>query len=102
LSPRGVIHAGDCIDTGDQANAKAQRTEWSAYVGAFGLTGNDGKLRFPIYEVHGNHDAPRGDGLAVQQIIARNKTRPGVTNTSPNGLHYSWDWDDIHFVCLGI
>src|SRR6476469_5550725 len=32
LPPRGVIHAGDCIDTGDQANVKAQETEWAAFT----------------------------------------------------------------------
>lgn len=101
-SPRGVIHAGDCIDTGDQANVKMQETEWTAFALDFGLTGKDGKLRLPIYEVHGNHDSPRGEGLAVKRIIERNKTRPGVTNISKNGLHYSWDWGHVHFVNLGI
>src|SRR5215203_5233415 len=28
LAGRGVIHAGDVIDTGDQANVKMQETEW--------------------------------------------------------------------------
>ena len=102
LSPRGVIHAGDCIDTGDKANVKMQETEWAAYADAYGLTGKDGKLKVPVYEVHGNHDSPRGDGLAVKKIIARNKTRPGVTNSSVNGVHYSWDWGGVHFINLGI
>jgi predicted phosphodiesterase len=102
LEVRGVIHAGDVIDTGDQANVKAQETEWAAFVRDYGLTGKDGKLKLPIYEVHGNHDSPRGDGLAVQRIIERNKTRPGVTNRSKNGLHYSWDWGHVHFINLGI
>jgi predicted phosphodiesterase len=102
LAPQGVIHAGDCIDTGDKANVKMQETEWSAFVNAYGLTGKDGKLKVPVYEVHGNHDSPRGDGLAIKKIIARNKTRPGVTNTSKTGVHYSWDWGGVHFVNLGI
>jgi len=102
VSPRGVIHAGDCIDTGDQSNVKMQETEWTAFANDFGLTGKDGKLKLPIYEVHGNHDSPRGDGLAVKKIIERNKIRPGVTNVSRNGLHYSWDWGNVHFVNLGI
>ncbi|MBX7106309.1 MAG: metallophosphoesterase [Gemmataceae bacterium] len=102
LAPRGVIHAGDCIDTGDKANEKMQESEWAAFADAYGLTGKDGKLRVPVYEVHGNHDSPRGDGLAVRKITERNKTRPGVTNTSKNGVHYSWDWGGVHFVCLGI
>ena len=102
LAPRGVIHAGDCIDTGDKANVKMQETEWAAFADAYGLTGKDGKLKVPVYEVHGNHDSPRGDGLAVKKIVARNKTRPGVTNASKNGVHYSWDWGGVHFVNLGI
>ena len=102
LAPRGVIHAGDCIDTGDKANVKMQETEWAAFADAYGLTGKDGKLKVPVYEVHGNHDSPRGDGLAVKKIIERNKTRPGVINASKNGVHYSWDWGGVHFINLGI
>ncbi len=52
--------------------------------------------------MHGNHDSPRGDGLPIHQIVERNKNRPGVTNISKNGLHYSWDWDNVHFINLGI
>jgi predicted phosphodiesterase len=99
---RGVIHAGDCIDTGDKANVKMQETEWAAFADTYGLSGKDGKLKVPVYEVHGNHDSPRGDGLAVKKIIERNKNRPGVTNASKNGVHYSWDWGGVHFVNLGI
>ena len=102
LAPRGVIHAGDCIDTGDKANVTMQQTEWAAFADAYGLTGADGRLKVPVYEVHGNHDSPRGDGLAVQKIAGRNKTRPRVTNVSRNGVHYSWDWGRVHFVNLGI
>jgi hypothetical protein len=40
--------------------------------------------------------------LAVQKIIARNKSRPGVMNVSASGVHYSWDWDGVHFINLGI
>ncbi len=79
-----------------------QETEWAEFADAYGLTGKDGKLKVPVYEVHGNHDSPRGDGLAVKKIIARNKTRPGVTNVSKTGVHYSWDWGGVHFINLGI
>ena len=67
LPPRGLIHAGDCIDSGDKPHTTMQETEWAAFADGFGLTGKDGKLKLPIYEVHGNHDSPRGDGLAVQE-----------------------------------
>jgi len=103
--PKGVIHAGDVIDSGDKGgtlHAQMQRTEWSAFEADYGLKGGDGRLKWPVYEVHGNHDSPRGDGYAVEQIKARNKQRPGLTNISENGLHYSWDWGGVHFVNLGI
>lgn len=101
-APRGVIHAGDCIDTGDKANVKMQATEWSAFSDTFGVTGREGKLKVPVYEVHGNHDSPQGDGLAVKKMIERNKNRSGLKNVSPSGAHYSWDWGPVHCVNLGI
>jgi len=103
--PRGVIHAGDLIDTGDKqggVTGEMQKTEWAAFVADYGLTGTDGRLRWPIYEVHGNHDSPHGRGLAIEKIIERNQKRPGVTHRSSNGLHYSWDWGNVHFVNLGL
>lgn len=101
LAPRGVIHAGDCIDTGGRPNPAGQ-TEWAAFAAAFGLTGKDGRLRLPVYEVHGNHDSTREHGLVLEKIIERNKSRPGVASVSKNGLHYSWDWGEVHFVNLGL
>ena len=95
---RGVIHGGDCIDTGDKPKVEMQRTEWAGFEQYYGLTGRDGRLQLPLYEVHGNHDSPRGDGYAVQRIRERNKNRPGLTAISENGLHYSWDWGGVHFV----
>ncbi|MFM2093529.1 MAG: hypothetical protein RIS70_653 [Planctomycetota bacterium] len=103
--PRGVIHAGDLIDTGDKqggVTGEMQKTEWAAFVADYGLTGTDGRLRWPIYEVHGNHDSPHGRGIAIEKIIERNQKRPDVTHRSSNGLHYSWDWGNVHFVNLGL
>lgn len=34
-------------------------------------------------------------------IMERNKHRTRITNVSENGLHYSFDWGDYHFVSLG-
>ena len=104
-SPRGVIHSGDLIDTGDKnggVHTQMIETEWAAFADEFGLTGKDARLKYPLYEVHGNHDSPAGAGLPVQKIIERNKTRPGLKTVSENGLHYSWDWGPIHFINLGI
>ena len=97
--PRGVIMTGDLTNDGTPG-------EWQAYAGQWGLTGHDGLLHYPVFEGAGNHDgapssaAPGDAGHVRRQIIERTRRRPGVTNVSANGLHYSWDWDDVHFVML--
>lgn len=104
-TPNGLIHAGDLIDSGDKNGGvypKMHQTEWAGFSADYGLTGKDGRLKYPVYEVHGNHDSPPGDGLVVRKIVERNQTRPGVTHVSKSGLHYSWDWGTVHFVNLGI
>ena len=103
--PRGIIHVGDLIDSGDQTDAvhlEMQQTEVRAWLDAYGLNGEGGVLKYPVYEIHGNHDAPLGKSAVMPHLIERNRKRTGVTNISPNGLHYSWDWGPVHFVCLGI
>ncbi|MFM7058173.1 MAG: metallophosphoesterase family protein [Planctomycetota bacterium] len=102
LSPRGVLHAGDCIDTGDKPKVAMQQTEWAGYMDLFGTTGRDGMLKHPLFDVHGNHDSPRGDGYATQQMRERNRRRQGLVNVSASGLQYSFDWGPVHVVCLGI
>ncbi|MGC4002154.1 MAG: metallophosphoesterase [Pirellulales bacterium] len=105
LTPAGVIHAGDLIDSGDKTGATEktmQATELTAFINDYGLTGKEGKLRYPVYEVHGNHDGPRGTGPVVEAIKDRNRKRSGVNHVSENGLHYAWNWGDVRFVCLGI
>lgn len=102
--PHGVIHDGDIIDNGDKGGPKVKMvsTELTAFLADYGLNGGEGKLRWPVREVHGNHDSPRGDGAVISEIKARNKQRKGLVNISENGLHYSWDWAGVHFVALGI
>jgi hypothetical protein len=103
--PRAVLHLGDIADSGDKLGAAHEQmtaTEWAAHTRLYGLTGTEGPLRYPMYEVHGNHDTPRAANVVLQGLIARNARRRGLTAISSNGLHYSWDWDGIHFVALGI
>lgn len=105
VKPLGVIHGGDLIDTGDKTgpiHEAMQRTEWAAYVADYGLTGKDGKLKYPVYEVHGNHDSPPGKGIVIDGIIERNKKRPKVDHLSSNGLHCAWNWGHVRFITLGI
>jgi cytolysin (calcineurin-like family phosphatase) len=63
-----------------------------------------------VFETWGNHDGPPAGqekfGFSFQaQLKQRNLRRQQkgwLTNLSTNGLHYSWDWDDVHFVMLGL
>lgn len=82
-APRGLLVAGDLTEMG-------QPHEWGQFTAIFGLTGKEGKLRFPVYEGAGNHDV--GYGTFVEEQIAK---RHGARR-------YSWDWDDVHLVCLGV
>lgn len=103
--PFGMIHAGDVIDTGDKTGhlqTEMQRTEVAAFERSMGLTGRDGALDFPVYEVHGNHDGPGGTGHAIERFVERTKARPLLSHVSANRLHYSWDVGDVHFANLGI
>lgn len=92
--PRGVIHIGDITNAG-------KKPQWDMFVRDYGLVGGDGRLTWPVYETFGNHDG--GPKLPVRDgIRERNRKRVGLTAVSDNGLHYSWDWDGVHFVNCGI
>lgn len=104
--PRGVLHLGDMIDTGDKGigelSVRRQHTEWQAYLRDFGLSGAEGRLKHPVYEVHGNHDSVREMNEVMESLIERNRRRPAVNHVSDSGVCYSWDWQGVHFVALGI
>lgn len=103
--PSAVLHVGDVIDTGDKNGATQlamQRTEWAAFVAQFGLTGSEGRLKFPVVEIAGNHDAPQGTGHAIEQMATRQRTRKNLKAISKNGLHSSWEWGGVHFASLGL
>lgn len=101
----GLLVVGDLVDSLDKNGGPypaMSRFEWKRYLADYGLTGKEGRISFPVYELHGNHDGPQGNTFVVDDIIERNKTRPGVVNVSSNGLHYSWDWGPLHLVNLGM
>jgi cytolysin (calcineurin-like family phosphatase) len=102
--PRGVLALGDLIDDGDKPGQTD--IEWDFFTRQFGLTGKDGLLKYPVFEGWGNHDGPPEkfikQRVSVQaQIKRRNAQRlesGQIQRVSANGLHYSWDWNDIHLV----
>lgn len=110
--PRGVLVLGDVIDDGDRGGngRKISEEQYKLFLVDFGLDGTDGLLKYPVFEGWGNHDGPpegsEKNGFSFQaQLKKRNQIRLKkglISNVSSNGLHYSWDWDDVHFVQLNI
>lgn len=92
-TPRGVVLCGDLTNDG-----KAE--QWDEFVKDYGAKG-EGKIVYPVYEIWGNHD---GDARSAVREGVRGRTpgRPGVAAISPNGLHYSWDWDRLHLVSVNV
>ena len=88
-----VIVLGDITESGTEY-------QWKNFVSSFGLNGEAG-LKYPVYEFAGNHDG-NIDGIVRNGIRKRNPERNNITDISDNGLHYSWDIGDFHFVALGI
>ena len=101
-TPRAVLVAGDICDHGLQS-------QWAGvdgndgFVTDYGLTGNC-RLKYPVYEGFGNHDYELNgkDHYSKDQVKIRNQSRPGIGNISKDGYHYSWDWDNVHFINLNM
>lgn len=99
-TPRGVVLNGDLLDEGfDKETAPAN---WAEFCRDYGLSGNDGRLCFPLYEGFGNHDGGPTKSFVRAGIKARNPQRVGLKAISENGLHYSWDWGHVHLVQLNL
>lgn len=91
-APRGVVVLGDLVESNkDQA--------YAAWEGDFGLKGEK-LLHYPVYELLGNHDNAGEPGWGG--IKRRNPLRADVAAISPNGYHYSFDWNGVHIVALSI
>lgn len=111
-APRGVAVLGDVIDDGDRMlEGRSQApAQFAFFLADFGLDGTDGRLKYPVFEGWGNHDGPPAGrerhGFSFQaQLKQRNRQRRHkglIERISPNGLHYSWDWQGVHFVQLNL
>jgi cytolysin (calcineurin-like family phosphatase) len=80
---RGLLHLGDMTDSG-------LSEEWKDFEAVYGQTGHDGLLKYPVFETVGNHDIAGDSPVTV------------ATRRRHGSLLYSWDWDDLHLVCLGL
>ncbi len=99
-TPLGVVLNGDLLDSGFEADTAP--IHLAAFIADYGLTGHDGLLCFPLYEGFGNHDGGPDKSFVRKAIKERNPKRSGLSAISPNGLHYSWDWGNVHFVNLNL
>jgi cytolysin (calcineurin-like family phosphatase) len=111
-TPRGVLVLGDLIDDGALTRNGRDITaeQFAFFEKDFGVNG-EGVVKYPVFEGWGNHDGgPEGTRkngtFSVQrEIKRRNKIRLEqklISTISTNGLHYSWDWEDVHFVMLNL
>ncbi len=115
---RGVLIAGDLTES-SYINASKSDEEVKEFDELFPLCGNktdNTRLKWPTYEGFGNHDflqlskeefevRPASDDTAIepaiQLIVERNQHRQGILSKHTHG-HYSWQWDDVHFVNLNL
>jgi len=110
--PRGVLVLGDVIDDGDRMRGSKNQSElqFRHFLADFGLDGTDARLKYPVFEGWGNHDGPpigrERFGFSFQSHLKRRnkvRLRKGIVDhVSKNGLHYSWNWDDVHFIQLNL
>ncbi len=100
--PRAVVVVGDLCDNGLQGQWAGENSV-DGFVSDYGLNGNC-RLKYPVYEGFGNHDYELSgkDHYSKDQVKIRNQSRQGISNLSENGFHYSWDWDNVHFINLNL
>ena len=84
--PLGLLVAGDLTNSG-------RRDQWNQFVKHYGLTGSDAPLKYPVFECAGNHDR---QALLFRPVLDGVKARHG------GKLIYSWNWGDVHLVCLDL
>jgi hypothetical protein len=97
--PRGVVMPGDLIN-------RPYASWWKVFAADYGVNG-EGRVKFPVWEGMGNHDVYNyGNGLTKNVItdilVKRNALRIGIANLDEKNYHYSWDWDQVHFVQLNL
>jgi hypothetical protein len=105
---RGVIMAGDITQNGRDAR-ETPADEYRRFVDNYGLCGNR-TLRFPMFEGYGNHDFRSWNNLlygnehpVADSVSVRNPFRVGLTRQAPGTQgHYSWDWDNVHFIHVNL
>lgn len=91
LDARGILIAGDLTQDG---------LEWEQQRFRDGVK----NFRRYVYEGVGNHHPHDFSGLNIGHLEKDTVLTNRSISTDPdvNGVHYSWDWNDVHFVQLNI
>ncbi|MFA6118959.1 MAG: metallophosphoesterase [Parachlamydiales bacterium] len=105
-SPKAVIVTGDLTDMGSfwqwyGLSLYFRFLQLDGFISDYGLNGEN-LLNFPVFEGYGNHDNLAWLEWVQDSIKYRNQNRKENINISENGLHYSWDWEGVHFIQLNI
>lgn len=82
----GILVTGDLTEDG-------KPDEWAKFVAAFGLKGNEGRARFPVYEMIGNHD--KNTGNFVRDRVAERHGGSGVA------ARYAIEWGPVRLLTFG-
>jgi len=103
--PKALVMTGDLTDAGGYWQwyglSFFRFLTWDGFISDYGLNGEN-LLNFPILEGFGNHDLLSWGDWVKSSIKDRNLRRNESIKLSENGLHYSWDWEDVHYIQLNI
>lgn len=96
---RGIIMAGDITQEAAFASEYA-----SHYRDSWQIPGDNDALDFIhlVYDGLGNHDFGAGELQIMNDIRTRKRNTVRTVMASTGVPHYSWDWNDVHFVQLNL
>ncbi len=92
IPPRGIIIAGDNTQNGQISPIN----EIQMYRNALGAIDNNFISQEHVFDGLGNHDPAEEIELGFASL------RRNTVLTGRQGIHYSWDWHDVHFVYLNL
>ena len=92
--PRGVIIAGDLTDYGDWPRFRAGIPgRWRRGPAKYLCSSESATMT-------ATRKAPRG--WAFWPATGCSSRKHLIDGVSDNGLHYAWNWDGVHFVCVNL
>jgi hypothetical protein len=107
----GVLHVGDCTQTGEDGRYLLSYNFLGDYEEKYGI-GNNSLLQLPVYECTGNHDfdceakiysrmALYYSNPTINMINRKNNLRNNIFMQDYKG-NYSWKVDNLYYVALNI